>query len=394
MEIDIQNELNRDGIVFYSVLYSSVTVIFAFAVLSKFLTNEFRFGFRSFLSLVTLFLGEPLCQFLVEGPSGLVVFSLGCLIIYYILPASHLPIKNRSVLITGCDSGFGHALTIKLDSLGIQVFAGCLEDRGPGALELKNRCSDRLHILKLDVTNSKDIAEASNYIKSRVGEEGLWGLVNNAGVWCFAELGMTSETIVQKVMDVNLFGAVRMTRAVLPLIKQAQGRIVNVSSLLGRISVEGCGAYSMSKHALVAFTNTLRMEMKKWGVCVSLVEPTGYFTGVMQEHSLQRKKEELWSALDEETRQIYGKEYFDSAYAHILTHAQSYPRDLSPVIRCLRSALLSKRPRERFPCGGGAEILMCVYPLLPVWMADCVSSSINLVPKQLRPQALSGMTTR
>lgn len=63
---------------------------------------------------------------------------------------------------------------------------------------------------------------------------GLWGLVNNAGVWCFAELEMTSEKIIQKIMDVNLFGAVRVTKSVLPLIKRAHGRIVNVSSLLGK----------------------------------------------------------------------------------------------------------------------------------------------------------------
>ena len=101
MEIDIENELNRDGILFYSVLYSSVTVVFAMAVLTKFLTNEFRFGFRSFLSLALLFLGEPLCQFLVDGPTGVVIFALGCSLIYYILPANHIPIKDQSVFITG-----------------------------------------------------------------------------------------------------------------------------------------------------------------------------------------------------------------------------------------------------------------------------------------------------
>ena len=101
MEFDIQDELIRDGVVFYSVLYSTVTVAFAVAVLSKFLTNEFRFGFRSFLSLIVLFLGEPLCQFLISGPSGLFIFSLGCLIIYSMLPANHLSAQEKAVFITG-----------------------------------------------------------------------------------------------------------------------------------------------------------------------------------------------------------------------------------------------------------------------------------------------------
>ena len=101
MELDIQNELHKDGVMFFSVLYSSVTVIFAVAVLTKFLTNEFRLGFRSFLTLATLFIGEPLCLFFLEGPCGVVVFSIGCFTVYYILPAGHLPITDQSVVITG-----------------------------------------------------------------------------------------------------------------------------------------------------------------------------------------------------------------------------------------------------------------------------------------------------
>lgn len=101
MDVDVSEDIDKDDIIFYSVLYSSVTVVFAMAVLSKFLTNEFRFGFRSFLSLVVLFLGEPLCQFFVKGPGGLVVFAVGCLLVYSILPASHLPVGSKTVFITG-----------------------------------------------------------------------------------------------------------------------------------------------------------------------------------------------------------------------------------------------------------------------------------------------------
>ena len=99
--IDDFEELPDDDVIFYSVLYSSVTVLFAMAVLSKFLTNEFRFGFRSVLSLVLLFLGEPLCQFFIKGPGGVLTFAVCCLFIYSVLPASHLPVGNKAVLITG-----------------------------------------------------------------------------------------------------------------------------------------------------------------------------------------------------------------------------------------------------------------------------------------------------
>ncbi|XP_067655830.1 retinol dehydrogenase 7-like [Haliotis asinina] len=386
--MDVTSEFTHDDIVVYSVLYSSVTVVFAMAVLSKFLTNEFRFGFRSFLSLVVLFLGEPLCQFLVKGPGGVVTFAVGCLFVYSILPASHLPVGNKAVLVTGCDSGFGNALVKKLDSIGMRVFAGCLDCYSPGSIELRNKCSQRVHILQLDVTKEKDIEVAADYIQTQVGEEGLWGVVNNAGVWYFSELEMTSEKLIRRVMDVNLFGAVRVTKSVLPMIRQAKGRIINVSSLLGRISMEGNGAYSMSKHALVAYSDTLRQEMRKWGVHVAIIEPTGFFTGNMQEHVIKSRRDEVWNSLDEKTRATYGQDYLYSTYSHILASAQRYPADLTPVTRCMRSGLLSKRPRERYPCGTGADIMLNIYPLLPVWLADKVSRAIGIIPWTIQPVGL------
>ncbi|KAK7491504.1 hypothetical protein BaRGS_00017333 [Batillaria attramentaria] len=386
MEVDLSDNIKKDDIIFYSVLYSSVTVVFGMAVLSKFLTNEFRFGFRSFLSLILLFLGEPLCQFFVEGPGGFAIFAVGCLLVYSILPASHLPADKKSVLITGCDSGFGYALVQKLDSIGMRVFAGFLDVDGLGAMELRDKCSRRLVCMQLDVTKRKDIDAAVAAVQEAVGEEGLWGLVNNAGVWYFSELEMTSEKVMRRVMDVNLFGAVNITKSLLPLVRQAKGRIVNVSSLLGRMTMEGTGAYSMSKHALVAYTDTLRQEMTKWGVHVAIIEPAAFRTGNTQEQVLRQRQEEIWNSLDPETQETYGYEYLNAIYSHVLTASSSFPSDLTPAVRCMRSALLSMRPRARYPCGTGAEFIICSYPLLPVWIADRLMASIGLLPRhrQLR----------
>lgn len=383
------NEIPEDDVILYSVLYTSVTVVFAMAVLSKFITNEFRFGFRSVLSLAVLFLGEPLCQFFVKGPLGVGCFAVGCLLIYSILPASHLPVGNKAVLITGCDSGFGLALVKKLDSIGMRVFAGCLDRNGVGAACIRNNCSDRVHVLQIDVTNSKEIAEAVEFVTLQVGQEGLWGLVNNAGIWYFGELDMMSETVIKKVIDVNLFGAVRMTKSFLPLIRQAKGRVINVSSVLGRISMEGNGAYGMSKHGLVAFSDTLRQEMRKWNVSVSVIEPTGYSTANSEEHALRAKREEIWESMDESSKKTYGREYLDEIYNNLLSLKSKYPDDLTPVIRAMRSSLLSKRPRERYPVGAGADIVTYVYGLVPVWLADKISSAFTLMSKKAIPAELS-----
>ncbi|CAC5413874.1 HSD17B2 [Mytilus coruscus] len=361
------DEYLDDDIIFYSVLYSSVTVLFAMAVLSKFLTNEFRFGFRSVLSLAVLFLGEPLCQFFIKGPSGVFAFAMCCLVIYSILPASHLPVGNKAVLVTGCDSGFGNSLVKKLDSIGMRVFATCLSLNSPGAVSLQLACSGRLLYQTLN---------------------SLWGLVNNAGVWYYSELETTSETIFRKVLEINLFGAIRLTKALLPLIRKSKGRIVNVSSLMGRLTMEGNGAYSMSKHALLAFSDTLRQEMKKWGVHVSIIEPTGFYTENMKEHVINSRKAELWDTMDEETKVTYGQKYFDSIYESIIEGSNRYPDDLTCVIRAMRSGLLSKRPRNRYPCGTGADFIMMLYPLLPVWLADKLISLISIMPKDVRPAGL------
>ncbi|XP_022307314.2 retinol dehydrogenase 7-like [Crassostrea virginica] len=381
--------LDEDDVIFYSVLYSVVTVIFAMAVLSKFLTNELRMGFRSVLSLLVLFLGEPLCQFLIKGPGGVLTFAGCCLLIYSILPASHLSVGNKAVLVTGCDSGIGHAVVRKLDSIGMRVYAACLDTNSPGAISLHNNCSENVHILQLDVTNKKDIENVVSFITDTVGSEGLWGLVNNAGVWYFSELEMTSDSLLRKVLETNVLGAISLTRALLPQIRQAKGRVINVSSLLGRITMEGNGAYAISKHALVAFSNTLRQEMKKWGVKVSIIEPTGFHTDNMKEYNITRRREEIWSTLEsEEIKETYGRHYLDSIYNSIIKGSSRYPSDLTPVTRAIRSGLLSKRPRERYPCGSGAEFLLTLYPLLPVWMADSLSASIGIMPRDICPAAL------
>jgi len=96
-----KEELLDDEFLFHSYLYCSITVVFAMAVLSKYFSNDLKFGFRGFLTLSVVFIGEPLCHFLLHGPTGVIVFGLGCIAVYSILPAGHWPATRKSVLITG-----------------------------------------------------------------------------------------------------------------------------------------------------------------------------------------------------------------------------------------------------------------------------------------------------
>ena len=108
----------------------------------------------------------------------------------------------------------------------------------------------------------------------------------------------------------------------------------------------------------------------------------------MKEHVINSRKTEIWESLDEETKATYGYKYFDNIYHTIIEGSNRYPDDLTGVIRAMRSGLLSKRPRNRYPCGAGADFLIMLYPLLPVWVADKVSSLITLMPKNIRPAGL------
>lgn len=386
MDFDLTGE-NSDYM-FYSLLYCSVTIVFATAVLTKFLTNEIRFGFRSFLSLVTLFLGEPLCQFLVKGPHGVGTFAFACMLVYWILPASRLPAKDKAVLITGCDSGFGFAIAQKLDSIGMKVLAGCLDQCGKGATKLKSSCSERLVVLKLDVTNHSDIENAKSYAQELLGEDGLWGLVNNAGISYFAETEMTSEEIFQKTINVNLFGTIRLTKAFLPLIRKSKGRIINMASFVARIPINGTSAYSVSKSAIVAFSDILRLEMKKWDVHVSIIEPLGFQTNNFNEQVLESRLQEIWDSLDKECQLVYGKRYLEDLYKSYKELLPKIPTDLSPVVQAVSGALLSKNPRERYPCSQGADILTSIYSILPIRLADKISKLVSVIPKNSRPVAL------
>lgn len=165
-------------------------------------------------------------------------------------------LEEKFVLITGCDSGFGDLLARQLDARGLRVLAGCLTESG--AARLRETASSRLQTVLLDVTSSSSIAAAAAWVQERVGERGLWGLVNNAGI---AVPTAPNEWLKKEdfvaVLNVNLVGLIEVTLSLLPLVKRARGRVVNVASVMGRLSIFG-GGYCPSKFGVEAFSDSLR----------------------------------------------------------------------------------------------------------------------------------------
>ncbi|KAK3526803.1 hypothetical protein QTP70_033554, partial [Hemibagrus guttatus] len=224
-----------------------------------------------------------LCYWISNGRVAVILLSASCsfCVIYFSAGRKEdmLPTRGKAVLITGCDSGFGHELAKILDKAGMKVYAGVLEEFGPGAQKLREVSSSQLTVLQMDITNIKQISEAHQLIKSQTVETGLWGLVNNAGVLghvCDGEL--LPMRILRKILNVNFIAGVEVTQVFLPLLRQAKGRIVCVSSMAGEVPFPGFAAYGASKAAVLSYYGALRQELSRWAVKVVIVQPGGFKT--------------------------------------------------------------------------------------------------------------------
>ena len=176
----------------------------------------------------------------------------------------------KAVLVTGASTGIGRSITEHLAAEGYFVYAGARKDSDLAALNaIKN-----VQALRLDVTSAADISAAVQAVTK--GGRGLYALVNNAGIATVGSFADMKDEEFDLVMAVNLYGPYRMTRAFLPLIVAQQGRITTIGSISGILASKDLGAYSMSKHAMEAFTDSLAAQLAPTGVKVSIVEPGNY----------------------------------------------------------------------------------------------------------------------
>ncbi|XP_077493318.1 retinol dehydrogenase 7-like [Amblyomma americanum] len=187
---------------------------------------------------------------------------------------------GKAVLITGCDTGFGHRLARRLSRQGFLVFAGCLSCDSDGAAELKSL--PNIKVLELDVTKQAHVDDALDTVKRHLGCRELWSVVANAGIGTSALLEWVTMDTVIKIFDVNVFGALRVTKKFLPLLKKSKGRVIAVASPLGRFTLPMIAPYCMSKHALVSMMDGLRRECYGSGVDFVIVEPSAYRTPIFK----------------------------------------------------------------------------------------------------------------
>lgn len=191
----------------------------------------------------------------------------------FLVPATSLAesaVEQKAVLITGASSGIGRNAAERLAKAGYFVYAGARKDADMEALNKINN----VMAVRIDVTKQDQIDAAVALIEAQ--GRGLWGLVNNAGVNVVAPLIEASDDDVEFLFNVNFFGVFRVTKAFAPMIIEAKGRIVNISSISGVLSGGGYGMYSASKHAVEGYTDSLARELEDFGVFVTAVNPGNY----------------------------------------------------------------------------------------------------------------------
>ena len=182
-------------------------------------------------------------------------------------PTPNVNPNGKYVLISGCDSGFGHGLAVELDQRGFNVLAGVLA--ADSVTSLSKTLSSKATVFRLDITRQEDIDGAFDLIQSKT--KVLHGLVNNAGIALGSYIDWTTLEVMRRVMEVNFFGHVAMTKKFLSLLlAKRDSRVVNICSVMGFVSPPGMSAYCASKYALESFSDCLRREMAPWNLRVSI----------------------------------------------------------------------------------------------------------------------------
>ncbi|MBA3265025.1 MAG: SDR family oxidoreductase [Nocardioidaceae bacterium] len=272
----------------------------------------------------------------------------------------------KNILITGSSTGIGAATALHLDKQGMRVFAG-VRDLTDGE-ELRAAASPELRVLKLDVTDEVSIAAAITEVTDELGDEGLQGLVNNAGEAYPGPLEVVPLEQLREQLEVNVIGPVAMTRAALPLLRRSAGRVVFVGSVGGKGASVFGGPYHASKFAIEAIGDAWRQELEPEGISVVIVEPGPISTPIWSK-GVQRIEALLAGALPETER--YRERLTN--YRKTLIKADEYGGSPQDVAQVIEKALTESRPSTRYPVGATARLATVVKPLVPDRLYDAVS---------------------
>lgn len=257
--------------------------------------------------------------------------------------------QPQAIIVTGATKGIGRACVLRLARAGFCVYAGIRAHADGDALRAE--AGARVVPLHIDLMRQDTIAAAASFITGDLKGAALRGLVNNAGIAVAGPLEFLPVTELRRQLEVNVIGQVAMAQALLPLLRESRGRIVNMGSISGRSALPLTGAYAASKHALEAVTDSMRVELMPAGVDVIIIEP-GVIATPIWETSLNAA-EQMLKQLPPQALQYYGP-----IIERVKARARNGPtRGLPPdaVARVVEQALTARRPRTRYLVGRDAR---------------------------------------
>jgi NADP-dependent 3-hydroxy acid dehydrogenase YdfG len=258
------------------------------------------------------------------------------------------------VLITGASSGIGKATALYLAQEGYQVFAGARRIEKMEAMRSSN-----LEPIRLDVTDGESVTNAINHIIERVGRIDV--LVNNAGYGLYGILEEVPHEEAQRQFDVNVFGLMTMTRAVIPIMrKQGSGRIINISSVAGKMVTPVAGWYAASKHAVEALSDALRIEVAPFGVKVVVIEP-----GAIRTEFEDTAVKEL-----EATHHMDVYKRMAEKFRTVIQNSYKRAPSVEIVVRTIAKSITLTNPRARYALPMESRIFILVRRLAGDRMMD------------------------
>jgi NAD(P)-dependent dehydrogenase (short-subunit alcohol dehydrogenase family) len=278
----------------------------------------------------------------------------------------------KSILISGCSTGIGRAAALHFAAKGYRTFAGVRKESDAQSLSQADSSGNIKPVL-LDVTNAEQLTALVAALQAELRDAGLDALVNNAGIGKGAPLEYVDAETVRAVFEVNVMGPLLLTRALLPLIRKAKGRIVTIGSIGGKVAMAINGVYSMSKFAIEAFGDTLRKELAPEGIHVALIEPGPIRTPMLM--GVPALIDETVATLPNEARARYGTQIAGFAKYFADVTARALPP--AAVAGVIEHAVESPRPRARYVVTRDAKMVALLHWLLPDHAFDAVSARLT-----------------
>lgn len=258
----------------------------------------------------------------------------------------------RFVLITGSSRGLGRSMALALAQRGFSVLAG-VRRRQDGD-DLRAAAGGELTPVILDVASAESLEMARTEVERLTIGHGLAGLVNNAGLAWFGPLEQTPIDVIDRVFRVNVSGVIATIQCFLPLVRQARGRIVNISSINGRLSFPFASIYNASKFALEALSDSLRVELAPWGIRVAVVEPGATRTDIRD--LAVRAWAESRASLAPDQRDLYETPF--AKMSQLIAQLDSTAAGHAAVVEAVYDGLASDVPRARYLAGEDTVQLM------------------------------------